>query len=426
MHPEEGKLNTRMDARHQQRATDAARMRISKLPVRKLDLMEIFRQACEIAAETLEVERVGIWLFVQERAAIRCACVYERSKRRFSEGAMLRVQDYPSYFSALKARKTVSAESAAHDPRTSELHEGYFAPLGIISTMDAAIMLNEEAHGVVCHEHVGTTREWSTEERDFAGSVADLLALKIKSAKLEKLRAALQDLDADRAAARYREGIARMAASVAHDFRNLLTVVVGGAEEIVLESAPGSPIARIAREIMQAAERGTALTAELMSVGRSGGNQPQVLDPGEELARFLPLMQKAAGPQHVIKLQRDHGAGWALIDRSQLERLVLNLVLNARDAMASGGTITVSVRGAERSGKWFVQLAVQDTGGGIDPALMELIFDPFFSTKPRERGTGLGLTMVRQAVEHAGGQLRVENVPGQGATFCVELPRVSS
>lgn len=413
------------DTAHFRRPMDDARLRISRLSPAKLELPELFRKLTEIAADTLQVERAGIWLLVNHRSAIRCVCLFERSKRLFSEGATLRVADFPSYFASLKVRKTVPAESAAHDPRTNELQETYLAPLGISSMLDAPILIDDEMQGVVCHEHVGLAREWTTEERDFAGSVADLVALKLKGAEIEKLRRIVRDLDSDRAAQRHRESIAHMAAGVAHDFRNLLVIISGFAQEIAHEVAPDSLVGRHAKEILQTVARGTALTAELTAIGRDECGQPQVVDPGEHLATYLPALQKAVGDRHVIDFQRGSGIGRVFIEPSQLERIVSNLVLNARDAMMNGGTIALSLSSGQQEEDGHVRLAVADTGGGIDPAVQDRIFDPFFSTKPRERGSGLGLTIVQQAVERAGGDLRVENRPGAGVTFVVLLPRVS-
>jgi len=407
------------------RPMDDARLRISRLSPAKLELSELFRKLTEIAADTLEVERVGVWLFVNQRSAIRCVCLFERSKRLFSEGATLRVADFPSYFASLKVRKTVPAESAAHDPRTNELQESYLAPLGITSMLDAPILIDGEMLGVVCHEHVGRPREWATEERDFAGSVADLVALKLKGAEIEQLRRVVHDLDSDRAARRRRESMAHMAAGVAHDFRNLLVIISGYAQEILHEAAPDSMAGRHAKEILQTAARGNALTAELTAIARDERGHPQVIDPAEHLGAFLPSLKKAVGDRHAIDFQRASGLGRVFIEPSQLERIVLNLILNARDAMSAGGTIRLTLGSDEKAGAGHVVMAVTDTGGGIEAEVIDRIFDPFFTTKPRGRGTGLGLTIVQQAVERAGGDLRVENRPGVGATFMVLLPRVS-
>lgn len=403
------------------RPLDDARLRMSRLSTASMELSEVFRKLCEIAARALSVERAGIWLLVNHGSAIRCVCLFERSGGMFSEGATLRVEDFPSYFASLRVRRTIPAESAVHDPRTSELLETYLAPLGISSMLDAPILIDGQIQGVVCHEHVGPVREWATEERDFAGSVADLIALKIKGAEMENLRRVVRDLDSDRAEQRKSDCVAGLAAGVAHDFRNLLGIIHGYAKEIALDVPSDSPIREHVDEILKTVERGTALTSELMAVGREQGGHPKVFDPGAHLAAFLPALRRAVGDRHTIEFTRAPGVGRVFIEPSQLERIALNLVLNARDAMTRGGAVGLSVS----ADNGHVTLAVSDTGGGVEPSALERIFDPFFTTKPRGHGTGLGLTVVQQAVERAGGDLRVENQPGLGATFMVILPRVS-
>lgn len=408
---------------------DDARLRIARLSLAKTELAQVLRQTCEISAQTLGVERVGIWFYVHKRTAIRCICLYEKSKDLYSEGATLHVADFPAYFANMEARKTISAEHAPFDPRTSELHAAYLAPLEIGSLLDAPVLVNGIVHGVVCHEHVGPAREWSTEERDFAGSVADLIALKIKGAELENMRGLLHDRDVDRTALREHEAIARMAAGMAHDFKNFLTVFITGANQILQITRSQSEEAEIARNILQTAEKGVVLASDLMTLGRTNSVRPRILNPAEVVRRFVHMMDKAVGLHHKIHFRAEPNVGRVLMDSAQLERLVLNLVLNARDAMSGGGTVHVSVANEaatqDKSGTGRVVVKVEDTGGGIPPAVLERIFEPYFTTKPHGRGTGLGLTMVRQAVEHAGGEMRIDNHPGKGVAFDILLPRVA-
>ncbi len=409
---------------------DDARLRIARISVAKKELLQVLRQVCEISARTLDVERVGIWFYAPEKSAIRCACLFEKSKAIFSEGAVLHAADFPAYFASLEVRKTIPAEHADFDPRTSELEASYLTPLNITSMIDAPIMVNGEVRGVVCHEQVGTTREWSTEERDFAGSVADLIALKIKGAELEQLRGLLRERETDRAALREHEAVARMAAGVAHDFKNFLTVVLTGAEQILQMVPKESEAAEVAQNILHTAERGIVITRDLMAIGRRQAARPKILQPAEVIGRFLHMLHKAVGQMHQIHFHAAPHVGRVLMDAAQLERLLLNLVLNARDAMTEGGAIHVSVAnepsaGKKNPGAGRVVVRVEDTGGGIAPGVLDKIFEPYFTTKTQGRGTGLGLTMVRQAVEHAGGELRVENHPGTGVAFVILLPRLA-
>lgn len=407
------------------RPLDNARILISRLSSSQEDVSSAFKGICEIAANALSTERTGIWLFVNHRSSIRCVCLYERSKALFSEGATLQVSDFPNYFAGLKVRKTVCAENAASDPKTNELAETYLGPLGISSMLDAPILIDGEMVGIVCNEHVGVAREWTTEERDFAGSVADLTALKIKGAEVGKLRRIIHDLDSDRAANRQRESLESMAAGAAHDFRNFLLIISSYANEIKALAGESSEIGQFSGEIMRAAERGKNLTDELMSIGRERMGRPRVLNLREHLEQFVPTLRNMLGPEHQLDFQCGTGSGLVFMEPSQIERIVMNLVINARDAMRQGGVITVSLGSGKGESEGQVTLAVSDTGEGINPEIRDRIFDPFFTTKPRGAGTGLGLYVVRGAVEHAGGSLQVESELGKGATFLIRLPRVA-
>ncbi len=145
------------------------------------DVWSIVRDVTETAARTLDVERVGVWLFDDQRRVLRCVDLYQLSTGRHSSGNELVVADYPSYFAALENERTVAAHDALTDPRTREFTESYLAPLGITSLLDAPIWVGGRLIGVVCHEQVGPRRRWSLDERNFAGSIADLLALAFES-----------------------------------------------------------------------------------------------------------------------------------------------------------------------------------------------------------------------------------------------------
>jgi signal transduction histidine kinase len=414
------------------RPADIARLDLTKLRIEDgIALETVFRRVTETAADILNVERVGVWLLVDERQALRCVDLFERSKATHSAGVTLQVCEFPEYFAALERRKTVPAEVALTDPRTDELADAYLIPLGITSMLDATIFVGGEVVGVVCHEHIGAPREWTTEQRDFAGSMADVLALKIRAAEMEELRIALRTQALQLAESRRVGSLAEMAAGVAHDFNNILTLMIGGAELIVENPACPSEVLVFARQITAAGQRGVALAKELMGFARPGPRSSKVIRPAEVLTSQMVVLQAAAGERHPVTLEVRSATGRVLIDPNQLERVVLNLVVNAHDAMSAGGPIGVLVDAVverDDDGKpgQCVLIAVSDCGTGIPPAVLARIFDPFFTTKPRGQGTGVGLAVVYQVVSYAGGFVRVETAVGQGSTFRVYFPQVSS
>jgi two-component system cell cycle sensor histidine kinase/response regulator CckA len=413
------------------RPFEQARLEIARLgtPAEPLHLPDVFRRVCEISAAAMTVERVGIWLLVEHGTALRCASLYERSTCEHTHGVTLRVADFPKYFAALRDRRAVPIEMAASDPRAAELYDPYLKPLGIGSLLDAPVLLAGEVVGVVCHEYVGAAREWTTEERDFAGSVADLVALKMKGAELTELRAALRTHEARLFAYDKADALAHLAVGVAHDFRNLLTVMGGGADLIAAHPAAPPQVVGWAKEVGAAAERGAVLVRELLEFGRANGAAPRVVDPAAVVEKFAPVLRAVLGSRYQLELTRADKVGKALVDPNHLDRVLLNLVTNAKDAMPGGGTVRVRVapvttaEADEGPDEPYVLVEVRDAGGGIDDATRERLFEPFFTTKPK--GTGMGLAIVKQVVDAAGGFIRVESAAGTGTAILVYLPRVT-
>jgi signal transduction histidine kinase len=388
-----------------------------------------FARACELSADALAVERVGVWLFVDERSSLRCANLYERSKREHSSGAMLRVADYPTWFSSLNVRKALAAEAAAVEPWAAELQAAYLRPLGISSLLNAGIFVDAEMVGVVCVEHVGTPREWTTEARDFAGSMADLLALRIQSAEVRELRAAFLT-DRNRIASQQKmSALEHLAAGVGHDFRNLLQVVIGLGDLIGVRKDVPAEVRRQGEDIVAAAQAGIGLADELLGFARPPQWPPTVIDLAETTASAMTTLRAAAGPNHEVRFSHPGNLGQALIEPSQYARVLMNLVVNARESMPLGGPIEVRLLPVKLTGTTgprgrYLLLEVTDHGVGMDEEVRQRAFEPFYTTK--RKGSGLGLAIVRQVVERAGGIVRVESKPGVGTTFRLFFPRIGA
>jgi signal transduction histidine kinase len=413
------------------RPADAARLELARLnPGPDLPLADILRRACELSADTLAVARAGIWFYTADRKALRCAYLYEREERTFCEGATLQVADFPDYFQALESRRSIPAEQAHADPRTRQLAGVYLGPLGIASMLDASIYRDGRVIGVLCNEHSGPPREWTTEERDFAASVSDLIALKLNAADLQESQAVLQQTCEMLLGLEQAEVLARVAAGAAHDFKNILTVVIGFATEILRVRTLPKDVLDMAGHILEAGNRGATLVQEMAAFGRAEADAPQVVKLADAVERVLPLVRSAAGPAWHVQFHRDPGVGRVFIDPARLERVVMNLVLNARDAMPSGGILTARVSAEDVNGDAahhgvYALLAVADTGVGMDEETRARMFEPFFTTKRATAGTGMGMAIVKQIVERAGGFIRVDSAVGLGTTVRVYLPRVT-
>lgn len=387
----------------------------------------VFRRVCELSAEALDVERVGVWLFIDDRTVLRCANLFERSKAAHSSGAVLRVSDFPNYFASLKLRKSVPASVAASEPWTSELAAEYLQPLGIASMLDAGVFVNGELAGVICHEHVGTPREWGPAERAFAGSMADVLALRIQSAEVRDLRSAFQTQQKRWAQHSRIAAMEELTAGIAHDLKNLLTTfrIYG---KLLSQRTDLPPDAREqAQEIYTATERGAILAKELMDFARPAFAPPTVLDLGAATGEYLDALLEAIGPRYDLHYVASESLARVLLEKAKYRRLLLNVVSNAAEAMPQGGTICLrvaSVRGTGKRGRagQFVMLEIADSGLGMDETTKQRLFEPYFTTKPK--GTGLGMPIVWQIVDHVGGFIRVESALGQGTTVRMYFPAI--
>ena len=220
------------------------------------------------------------------------------------------------------------------------------------------------------------------------------------------------------------EALGRLAGGIAHDFNNILTAI-SGYTGLVLEALPaGSPLHASVAHIERAAARASALTQQLLAFGRQQVQEPEVIDLNAAVRNLLSMLRRLIDEDVHFETTLDPDAGAVEIDPAQLEQVILNLTLNARDAMPKGGRLRISTGSAHSDGGApLVRLSVEDDGVGMDEATRPHIFEPFFTTKEVGKGTGLGLATVYGIVEQAGGRIVVHSEPQRGARFDVLLPR---
>jgi len=233
------------------------------------------------------------------------------------------------------------------------------------------------------------------------------------------------------------EALGLLAGGVAHDFNNLLTVINGYAQLLDAWSADPRAARRAAEQIRKAGDHAALLTGQLLAFGRKQMVQAEAIDLNGLIVGFMPVLAKMVGEHIRLQAVTQDAVELVWADRSQMEQVLLNLVVNARDAVgAGGGSIVVSTENTNLSEEAiasslglpcgrYVQLTVSDSGCGMDTATQARIFEPFFTTKERGKGTGLGLSTVYGIVSGAGGTVRVESRPGKGATFRIWLPATS-
>ena len=245
-----------------------------------------------------------------------------------------------------------------------------------------------------------------------------------------------KQLEAQFRQAQKMEAVGRLAAGVAHDFNNLLTVILGYSDLVLSDLGPENPQRDSLLEVKKAGERAAGLTRQLLAFSRQQLLEPREVDLNETVTDCARMLQRLVGEDIILAVVQDVGLPPVRVDPGQLEQAIVNLVVNARDAIPQFGKITITTARASlaeadcrlhphaRPGPQVV-LAVMDTGCGMDEATLARIYEPFFTTKEPGKGTGLGLAMVFGFIQQSGGHITVASAPGQGTTFKIHLPALA-
>jgi PAS domain S-box-containing protein len=267
------------------------------------------------------------------------------------------------------------------------------------------------------------------------GRVARMAGTVLDVTERKRMEQELRQREAQYLQAQKLEGVGRLAAGVAHDFNNLLTAISGYAELLTDRLTPGSAEAEDVGEIRAAADRAAALTRQLLAFSRQQVREPKVLDLNAVVGDLAQMLRRLLGEDVDLVTVQRQGLGAVLADPGQLEQVIVNLAVNARDAMPGGGKLTIEAANVDlddgvsaghaaiKPGR-YVMLAVTDTGIGMAPEVLARLFEPFFTTKGVGKGTGLGLATVYGIVKQSDGYVLVDSLPGRGSTFRVYLPRI--
>ena len=403
--------------------------------------------AAEVLGRALEVSRAGYGIVDPIAETIT-------TERAFCATGIaplppiLRFRDYGSYIEDLKRGVTVAIEDVREDARTRDTAEG----LRELAAMSFINMPITERGGFVALLYLNhaVPRPWLSDELMFVREVAERtrdaverrraeLELAALNARLEQAvesrTAELMVAEAQLRQAHKMEAVGQLTGGLAHDFNNLLTGISGALEMIQVRVAQGrvGELDRYVSAAQSATRRAAALTHRLLAFSRRQTLDPKPTDVNRLIQGMEELIRRTVGPAISLEVVGAAGLWPALVDPNQLENALLNLCLNARDAMPDGGRITI-----ETANKWmderaaaardlpagqYLSLCVTDTGTGMSAEVQARAFDPFYTTKPLGEGTGLGLSMIYGFARQSGGQVRIYSEPGQGTTLCIYLPR---
>jgi two-component system cell cycle sensor histidine kinase/response regulator CckA len=226
------------------------------------------------------------------------------------------------------------------------------------------------------------------------------------------------------------EAVGRLATGIAHDFNNLITVLLGYSDELIEEAPPNTTLHAAAVEVRRAADRASGLTQQLLAFSRRQASVAHAVDINHVIAQMEDLIRRLLGPEIRLGFSLDPDLATINADSQQIGQVMMNLVVNARDAMPDGGTLTIETANVELGSDNLdvipgphVQLTVGDSGLGMTADVRDRLFEPFFTTKDSGRGTGLGLSMVQAIVRQSAGHIIVDSQPGKGTRFKVFFPR---
>jgi two-component system cell cycle sensor histidine kinase/response regulator CckA len=394
---------------------DSARLQIARLVLDDFaDLKRAMLTAARVSATTLGVTRVGVWSLSEDGATLRRVALYDlrHPDQQATEDLELPLADWPSYRTALSSRRVVATEDALTDPRTCQLAQAYLVPHGVSSMLDAPLFLKGEVWGVVCHEHTGAARTWSEREIAFAVSVADMLSTMLEQAMRLAIEARLRQTEAELAKLRRAEAVVRTAAAIGHDINTVLQAISGRAELAVHHSS-ASAHSEALLDIVGDCQRAARIVGQLRELDGPARSIGSESDLSFVIQDTRTTFDALLAPHHSLTVELTAEAR-VPASRADLERIVLNLVVNAKEAMPGGGTVSVSTR-RTASG---VSLEVRDQGGGIPPAQVDHIFEPYFTTK-NGRNTGLGLFAVATIARRTGAVVGLDSAPGAGTTVTV-------
>ncbi|MDQ3192937.1 MAG: ATP-binding protein [Bacteroidota bacterium] len=391
-----------------------------------ISLIKTYENITKISANQIDTARVGIWLFNEDRTALICYCLFMKNIKKYCFDIVLLKRDAPNYFKALEQNRAVVITDEDDDPLTIELNELYLKPSGISTLLDVPIRSQGRLLGVVCHDHIGTKREWTLEEQTFASSVADLVAIAIEGHNKEKAEKELQLLNEKLVMVNEHKN--QFISVISHDLRNPISSIISASSLLIeqYDELKDKDKQRLLQIINNASKTSLNHFDELIRIAKME-NQADLFYPerlllNKEVGEDIKLISQIAEQKNITINNKIKKNVFVHADKIMLKSIIQNILTNAIKYSFEGGKVDIFSTSFNK----MEQITIRDKGIGMSKEIQDDLFgyDTVKSKKGTvgEKGSGLGLRIVKDFVEKHHGEISVESKKGKGTSISFTLP----